>query len=78
MIRDIVTRVHVVTVRIRDGVTRYALCTNTHTHTYTHNVTGSNVTGDGSKRHQVAATAAADVSAITPTRMHIRAISRIL
>lgn len=26
-IRDIVTRVHVVTVRIRDGVTRYALCT---------------------------------------------------
>jgi hypothetical protein len=27
MIRDIVTRVHVVTVRIRDGVTRYALCT---------------------------------------------------
>lgn len=27
VIRDIVTRVHVVTVRIRDGVTRYALCT---------------------------------------------------
>lgn len=27
LIRDIVTRVHVVTVRIRDEVTRYALCT---------------------------------------------------